>query len=173
MSNHDHKASKAVSRNLIWAIAINTVIAVAEVVFGVVAGSIALISDALHNFADIGSMALSLWGEMIAERPNTSNKTYGYKRAEVIIAFVNGSLLLGVSGMILVESVVRIFKPEPVAGFTMLVVAVVSLIGNSLATHILKKDAKKNLNLKSAWLHAMQDGGFGFFGGFNGSGQTG
>jgi cobalt-zinc-cadmium efflux system protein len=132
-------------------------IAVTEVVFGVIAGSMALISDALHNFADIGSMFLSLWGEKVSARPNTSNKTYGYKRAEVIIAFVNGSVLLGMSGWVLVESVIRMFKPEPVAGFIMLVVASISFVGNSLATHILRKDAKKNLNLKSAWLHAMQD----------------
>jgi len=156
MADHDRTGSTA-SKNLIWAIGINTMIAVTEVVFGVVAGSMSLISDALHNFADIGSMYLSLWGEKVAARPNTSNKTYGYKRAEVIIAFVNGSVLLGMSGWVLVESVIRMFKPEPVAGFIMLLVASISFVGNSLATHILGKDAKKNLNLKSAWLHAMQD----------------
>ncbi len=142
------------------AIAINALIVVAEIVFGIIARSMALVSEALHNFTDIGSMTLSLWGEKVAARPKTSQKTYGYKRAEVIIAFVNAGVLLGVSGWVLVESVMRIFRPEPVGGLIMLIVAVISLLGNSIATYILERDSHKNLNLKSAWLHSMQDAAF-------------
>jgi len=109
MSEHNHPAT---SRNLIIAIGINTLIVIAEVIFGIIAGSMALISEALHNFTDIGSMTLSLWGERLSDRPQTEKKTYGYKRAEVIIAFVNSGVLLGVSGWVLVESVMRIFHPE-------------------------------------------------------------
>jgi len=154
MSEHNHSIT---SKNLIWSIGINVIIVIAEVVFGIIARSMALISEALHNFTDIGSMGLSLWGENVSKRPNTSQKTFGYKRAEVIIAFVNGGVLLGVSGWVLIESVIRIFHPEPVGGITMLIVAIISLLGNGLATYILEKDSKENLNLKSAWLHAMQD----------------
>lgn len=154
MTEHQHQSS---TKNLIAAIAINAVIVVAEIVFGIFARSMALISEALHNFTDIGSMTLSLWGEKVSSKPKTSLKTYGYKRAEAIIAFVNGGILLGVSGWVLVESTIRLFHPEPVAGFKMLIVAVVSLVGNGLATYILEKDSKNNLNLKSAWLHSMQD----------------
>lgn len=156
MSEHNHEYV-ASSKNLIWSIGINVIIVIAEVIFGILARSIALISEALHNFTDIGSMTLSLWGEKVTMRPNTSQKTFGYKRAEVIIAFINGGLLLGVSGWVLVESVIRIFHPEAVAGFTMLIVATVSLVGNGLATYLLQAGADKNLNLKSAWLHSMQD----------------
>jgi len=145
------------SKNLVWSIGINVIIVIAEVIFGILARSMALISEALHNFTDIGSMTLSWWGEKVATRPNTNQKTFGYKRAEVIIAFVNGGVLLGVSGWVLVESVIRIFHPESVAGFTMLIVAIVSLVGNGLATYLLQAGADKNLNLKSAWLHSMQD----------------
>jgi cobalt-zinc-cadmium efflux system protein len=102
-------------------------------------------------------MTLSWWGEKLSDRPQTEKKTYGYKRAEVIIAFVNGGVLLGVSGWVLVESVIRIFHPEQVAGFTMLIIAIISLLGNGLATYLLQAGASKNLNLKSAWLHSMQD----------------
>ena len=154
MDDHEHQTAR---NNLIPAIAINVVIVTAEIVFGIFARSMALISEALHNITDIGSMGLSLWGEKVAVRPKTSQKTFGYKRAEVIIAFINGGVLLGVSGWVLIESVIRLFHPEPVAGFTMLIVAVVSLAGNGIATYLLKKDAKGNLNLKSAWLHSFQD----------------
>jgi cobalt-zinc-cadmium efflux system protein len=154
MSEHEHPTA---SKNLVWSIGINVIIVIAEVIFGILARSMALISEALHNFTDIGSMTLSWWGEKVTARPNTSQKTFGYKRAEVIIAFVNGGVLLGVSGWVLVESVIRIFRPEAVAGFTMLIVAIVSLVGNGLATYLLQAGADKNLNLKSAWLHSMQD----------------
>jgi cobalt-zinc-cadmium efflux system protein len=154
MSEHIHPTT---SKNLIWSIGINVIIVIAEVVFGILARSMALISEALHNFTDIGSMTLSWWGEKVMTRPNTSQKTFGYKRAEVIIAFVNGGVLLGISGWVLVESVIRLFQPEQVAGFTMIIVAVVSFVGNSLATYLLQAGADKNLNLKSAWLHSMQD----------------
>jgi len=154
MSEHNHPTT---SKNLVWSIGINVIIVIAEVVFGILARSMALISEALHNFTDIGSMTLSWWGEKLSDRPQTEKKTYGYKRAEVIIAFVNGAVLLGVSGWVLVESVIRIFHPEQVAGFTMLIVAIVSLVGNGIATYLLQAGASKNLNLKSAWLHSMQD----------------
>ena len=157
MSEHNHPTA---SKNLIWSIGINVIIVITEVIFGILSRSMALISEALHNFTDIGSMTLSWWGEKLSDRPQTDKKTYGYKRAEVIIAFVNGGVLLGVSGWVLVESVIRIFHPEAVAGFTMLIVAIVSLIGNGIATYLLQAGADKNLNLKSAWLHSMQDAMF-------------
>jgi len=153
-SEHDHSAS---SKNLIWSIGINVIIVVFEILFGLLSRSFALISDALHNVTDIGSMILSLWGEKLADKPQTEKKTYGYKRAEILIAFVNGGVLLGVVGFVLVEAVIRLFKPEPVSGMTMLIVAGVALLGNGLATYLLQKGADKNLNLKSAWLHSLQD----------------
>jgi cobalt-zinc-cadmium efflux system protein len=154
MSEHNHpKASK----NLIWSIAINVIIVVFEIVFGLLSRSFALITDALHNITDIGSMVLSLWGEKLADKPQTKTKTYGYKRAEVLIAFVNGAVLLGIVGFVLVEAVIRLFNPEPVSSITMMIVAGVALVGNGLATYLLQKGASTNLNLKSAWLHSMQD----------------
>ncbi len=122
MASHNHSTT---SKNLVWSIGINVIIVIAEVIFGILARSMALISEALHNFTDVGSMTLSWWGEKVSARPNTNQKTFGYKRAEVIIAFVNGGVLLGVSGWVLIESIIRIFHPEPVAGFTMLTVAIV------------------------------------------------
>lgn len=156
MDNHSHQTGSN-SKNLIAAISLNVVIVIFEIIFGVLARSMALISDALHNFTDIGSMSLSLWGEKVAERPQDQRKTYGYKRAEVIIAFVNGGILLGVAAFVIIESVQRFLHPEPVSGLKMLIVAAIALLGNGIATYLLEKDSHKNLNLKSAWLHSMQD----------------
>lgn len=154
MSEHNHPTA---SKNLIWSIGINSIIVVFEIIFGLLSRSFALITDALHNVSDIGSMVLSLWGEKLSDRPQTKTKTYGYKRAEVLIAFVNGAVLLGIVGFVLVEATIRLFNPEPVSGVTMMIVAGVALLGNGFATYLLQKGADKNLNLKSAWLHSMQD----------------
>ena len=154
MSEHNHPTA---SRNLVWSIGINICIVVFEIIFGLLSRSFALITDALHNVTDIGSMVLSLWGEKLADKPQTEKKTFGYKRAEVLIAFVNGAVLLGVVGFVLLEAAIRLFNPEPVSGTTMMIVAGIALLGNGLATYLLQKGADKNLNLKSAWLHSMQD----------------
>lgn len=156
MSEHNHNHATN-SKNLIWSIGINLLIVIFEIIFGIISRSFALISDALHNIADIGSMVLSLWGEKLAEKPQTEKKTYGYKRAESIIAFVNAGVLLGVVGFVFIEALIRFFHPEPVASVTMLIVASVALAGNRTATYLLQKGADKNLNMKSAWLHSMQD----------------
>lgn len=156
MSEHNHAHPEA-SKNLIWSIAINVIIVVFEIIFGLLSRSFALITDALHNVTDVGSMVLSLWGEKLADKPQTDTKTYGYKRAEILIAFVNAAALLAIVGFVLIEAVMRLFKPEPVSGLTMMIVAGVALLGNGLATYLLQKGADKNLNLKSAWLHSLQD----------------
>lgn len=96
-SANKHQMIKT-SKNLVTAIVINIFIVIAEIIAGMLIKSMALISDALHNFTDIGSMTPSLWGEKVADRSKTNQKTYGYKRAKIIIAFVNGAVLLGVTG---------------------------------------------------------------------------
>ena len=158
MSEHNHHHShEKTSKNLIWSIGINIVIVVFEIIFGLISRSFALITDALHNVTDIGSMVLSFWGEKLSNKPQTEKKTYGYKRVEALIAFVNGGVLFAVVGFVIVKAIIRIFNPEPVSGVTMMLVAGVALLGNGLATYLLQKGASKNLNLKSAWLHSLQD----------------
>lgn len=152
--NHDHTTT---SKNILWSISINIIIVIFEIIFGLLSRSFALITDALHNVADIGSMVLSLWGEKLTDKPQTERRTYGYKRAEILIAFINSSVLLAIVGFVLVEAIIRILKPEPVSGITMMIVAGVALLGNGLATYLLQKGADKNLNLKSVWLHSLQD----------------
>jgi len=144
-------------KHLAIAISINIVIVVFEAAFGILIGSLALITDALHNLFDVASMALSVLGEKIASRECDFQKTYGYKRAEIIIAFVNGSILLAVVLFILIKSVQRLFHPGVIKAPHMIFAATVALLGNGLATYVLERDARRNLNLKSAWLHSLHD----------------
>lgn len=138
------------NKNLISAIIINIFITIFEVIVGFVIGSLALISDALHNFSDVGSMGLSLWGEKVKIKKATTLKTYGYKRAEIVIALFNALILLAVVIFIFFESIERLLHPTELVSGYMIIVALVSLIGNGVATYILEKNAHKNLNLKSA-----------------------
>lgn len=156
---HNHTKLES-ANNLILSIIINVFIVIFEIIFGLLSRSLALISDALHNITDIGSMVLSFWGEKISNRPSNDHKTYGYKRLEAIIAFTNGGVLLAVTVFILFEAIKRLINPVEVVGLQMIIVASVALVGNGLATYLLEKNAHNNLNLKSAWLHSFQDAAF-------------
>lgn len=148
---------KMKNKNLFIAIVINIFITVSEITVGIFIGSLALVSDAVHNFSDVGALGLSWWGEKIKKRSNAKNKTFGYKRAEILIALLNSLVLLGVVGFILFEAIRRIFDPTEIISGAMIIVAAIALVGNGFATYLLEKDAHKNLNLKSAWLHSLQD----------------
>jgi len=155
--DHEHKIPKNINLSkLIWSILINTVIVIFEMVYGLLIGSLALISDAFHNVADVASMILSYIGEKISAKAPNNKKTYGYKKTEAIIAFVNSSVLLAVIIFILFEAVKRLFNPVEINGLNMIIVASVAFVGNGVATLILQS-SEKNLNMKSAWLHSLQD----------------
>ncbi len=152
------KQTKRENKALIISIGINILITGFEILLGVLVGSLALISDAMHNFSDVGAMSLSLWGENIKEKASTGSKTYGYKRAEILIAFLNALILLFLLAFILYEAAKRLMSPPTeINGLAMLAGAVIAIVGNGFATYLLEKDAHKNLNLKSAWLHSLQD----------------
>lgn len=142
---------------IIIAIVINIIITAFEIITGLFIGSLALVSEALHNFSDVGALSLNWWGEKVKEKGNTKYKTYGYKRAEILIAFFNSLVLLAVVVFVLVEAIQRLFHPSEITGGWMIVASLVALVGNGIATYLLEKDAHKNLNLKSAWLHSLQD----------------
>jgi len=148
---------KIKNTNILIAIVINIVITMTELIAGFLIGSLALISDAVHNFSDVGALGLSWWGEKIKKKGKTKDKTYGYKRAEVLIALFNSLVLLIVVVFIFFEAIHRIFNPGEITSSVMMIIALIALLGNGIATYLLEKDAHKNLNLKSAWLHSLQD----------------
>lgn len=139
------------------AITINVVITIVEITIGVLIGSLAIISDAIHNFFDIGSMGLSWFGEKVAEKPNDHKKSYGYKRVEILIALANSSILFVSVSYIAIESIKRLINPEPANGSWIIITALIAFIGNSIATKLLHNHSEDNLNLKSAFLHSLQD----------------
>ena len=154
--NHNHEQPASL-KNLLFAIVINGGIVAVELVFGLMIQSMALISDAVHNLSDIAHMLFSYWAEKVARRPATSAKTYGYRKIEFISAFVNSIGLSVVIAFIFWESLQRLASPAEIPGREMLLVAVVAFVGNGAATLLLQKISARNINMKSAWLHSLQD----------------
>lgn len=130
---------------------------VAEVVGGLLSGSLALLADAGHMFTDAGALALSLLAMRMAQRPPTPDKTYGYVRLEILAALVNGAMLLVIAVFIVLEAWERLGDPVGVDGPLMLGVAVVGLGVNVVGALLLHGHAHDNLNVRGAYLHVLGD----------------
>jgi len=154
--NHSHEQPASL-KNLVFAIIINGGIVAFEIIFGLLIQSMALISDAVHNLSDIAHMLFSYWAEKVAHRPSNERKTYGYRKIEFIAAFVNSIGLSVVIAFVFWETIKRFAAPAAVPGKEMLWVAIIAFVGNGVATLLLQKISARNINMKSAWLHSLQD----------------
>jgi cobalt-zinc-cadmium efflux system protein len=144
-------------RRLLWSVLLNTVITAAEVVGGILSGSLALLADALHNLSDVAALGLAMAARALSRRPPSAQHTYGLKRVEVLSALVNALVLFAITGFIAREALLRLLNPEPVKSGIMLVVALVALVANLASVFLLRHHQKDDLNVKSAFLHLLQD----------------
>lgn len=129
----------------------------AEVVGGLVTGSLALLSDAAHMATDVLGLGLALAAITLAQRPRTGQNTYGTYRLEVLAAVVNGLLLFGVGGYILYEAARRLSDPPDVPGISVAVIAAVGLVINIIAFRLLRAGSKQSLNVRGAYLEVLAD----------------
>ncbi|MCV3324514.1 cation diffusion facilitator family transporter [Pediococcus ethanolidurans] len=136
---------------------LNALITVVELIGGLLSGSLALLSDAFHNLGDSASVVLAYVASRIGLKNSNTSKTFGYRRAEIISAFVNSVFLIVVSVFLIIESVRRILNPEPVNGGIMLIVAIVGTLANFVSALLLSRGAKNNLNIKATYLHILSD----------------
>ena len=132
-------------------------ILIAEIIGGILTNSLALLSDAAHVFGDVFALCLSWVAIYLSTLPPTSKRTYGYHRAEVFAAFINGVSLIAIAGWIFYEAVHRLMAPEPVKSLPMLIVAVIGMLVNLGVALIFMKESHDNLNVKSAFLHVISD----------------
>ena len=154
---HARDKSGASGKRIFWVTVLNAVITLAEIAGGLLSGSLALLSDAVHNFSDTAAVALSYFTGKIAQRPKDAKRTYGYKRAEILSAFVNSSVLLAVSFMLIVEAFKRLKSPETIDGTLMITVALIGLAADIVSVLLLESQAHKSLNLRSSYLHLISD----------------
>jgi cobalt-zinc-cadmium efflux system protein len=145
------------ARRLALAVALTTVVLAGEIVGGIWSGSLALLSDAAHVFMDVFALALSLAALLLARRPADERRTYGWHRAEVFAALVNGVTLIAVAAFIFVEGVSRLLEPTPVKGVGLLVIAVAGLVTNAAVALLLRRHVGADINIRGAFLHVIGD----------------
>ncbi|MEE9552712.1 MAG: cation diffusion facilitator family transporter [candidate division Zixibacteria bacterium] len=156
-TNAGHKQGSGVEKKLLWAFFITFGIFITEVIGGFISTSLALQSDAGHLLGDVMALGLSLIAIRIARRPPSPRRTFGYQRAEVFAAIINGVTLTVLSGYIFIEAYHRLIEPEPIRSMLMLTVAIIGLAGNSIVIFRLHGHAKENINVRAAFLHVLGD----------------
>ena len=136
---------------------LNLAITAVEFGGGLLSGSLALLSDAIHNLGDSASIVMAYVASRISQRNSNQSKTYGYRRAEILSSYFNAIFLLVMSALLIWEAIRRFAHPHPVNGGLMLVVAVVGLLANGFSAWLLHSGSHNNLNLKATYLHILSD----------------
>jgi cobalt-zinc-cadmium efflux system protein len=159
VSGHDHSHAHATDdhKRLFAALCVTVLILIAEAVGAVFSGSLALLADAGHMFTDASGLVIALIAASLALRPRTPERTWGYKRAEILAAGLQAGLLLVVGGFVLVEAIRRLIEPPEVGSSAMLWFGVIGLVGNAVALAVLAGGRKASLNLRAAFLEVLND----------------
>ena len=151
---HKHKVQ---GKNLLLSILLNVVITLAQVIGGIISGSLALLSDALHNFSDVLSLIFSYVAHKLSRQKASVTHTFGYKRAELIAAFINSLTLVLVAIYLIYKAVLSFYNPLTINATIVIWLSILGILVNGFSVLLLKKDAKYNLNIKSAYLHLLTD----------------
>ncbi|MDD3731038.1 MAG: cation diffusion facilitator family transporter [candidate division Zixibacteria bacterium] len=157
-SYHLHNRDFISNRKLVGAILLNLGITLAEIIGGLISGYLALLADAVHNLSDVASLILAWLGLKASQLPATKKSTYGYKRVEVMTAFISAIALVVIAVFISIEAYQRLMAPQPITHPGLfLTVAVIGLLGNFFSIWLLHSERGKSLNLKTAFLHLAYD----------------
>lgn len=156
-AHHDHAQQGTPLRALAIALAITGTVFVAEVVGGLLSGSMALLADAMHMLSDAAGLIISLVAILVGKKAASATATFGYRRAEVLAALLNAVGVLCISVWIVVEAVRRVRDPQPVDVGPMMVIAVIGLVANALSAWVLARHRDGSINVQGAYLHVLVD----------------
>lgn len=159
MSNHRHNNHQEITwgKRLVISMVMNLIIPLVQIAGGILSGSMALISDALHNLTDFVSLAINYGALVIGRRGPTHQQTFGYKRVEILGTVISVAMLYGAGFYIAIEAWQRLLSPQPIAGKYVIGIALLGFAGNIIAALMLHSGSKVNLNMKSAFLHMLSD----------------
>lgn len=155
--HHHHVVPSNINTAFIIGLVLNLAFVIVQVVIGLWVHSLSLLSDAGHNLADVGTLALSLLAFKLVKVKANKQYTYGYKKTSVLVALFNAVLLLLSIGAIAYEAAHRLLNPEPLPGLTIALVAGIGVIINAASALLFFKDKDSDLNIKSAYLHLLSD----------------
>jgi len=158
LDKHQHTHPHISGKNLFYTILLNVAITIAQIIGGFWSGSLALLSDAVHNFSDVLSLIVSFVANWLThKRKQTLSQTFGFKRAEIVAAFFNAGTLIIIAIFLIIEAIKRFQNPQDISGNIVIFLAIVGIVGNGMGVLFLQKDATHNLNMKSAYLHLFTD----------------
>lgn len=155
--DHVHIDPEAGDRRVFAAIAVNLGLTVAQIVGGIVSGSLALIADALHNFSDAISLIIAFAARKIARRPRDADMTFGYGRVEVVAALINYTTLIVIGLYLLYEAAMRFADPQPVEGWLIVIIAGIALVVDAATALLTYTMSKSSVNIRAAFLHNVAD----------------
>ncbi len=155
--HHHHVDAQAGDRRVFAAIAVNMGLTVAQVIGGMMSGSLALIADALHNFSDAISLIIAFGARKIARRPRDAQMTFGYGRVEVVAALINYTTLIVIGLYLLYEAAMRFADPQDVEGWIIVVIAGIALVVDVVAAMLTYAMSKSSVNIRAAFLHNVAD----------------
>lgn len=155
--SHQHNTQQSWGKRLVASMVMNLIIPAVQIYGGIISGSMALISDALHNLSDFISLLINYAALVIGERGPTPKQTFGYKRVEIFATLISVGILYGAGFYMAVEAWYRLGNPQPIAGNLVIWIALFGFTGNIVSALLLQSGARINLNMKSAFLHMMTD----------------
>jgi cobalt-zinc-cadmium efflux system protein len=147
------------NKAFIIGITLNVIYILVEVFYGLLINSMALLADAGHNFSDVLGLLLAWGAAYLAKTAATEKRTYGLRKSTILAALFNSVLLMIAVGAITIEAVQKLILPEPVQGFTMMIVAGIGVVINTVTAFLFMKGRKEDLNIKGAFLHMATDAG--------------
>lgn len=154
---HEHDVSGIKGSRLIIVVALNFIITITQIAGGLYAGSLSLISDALHNFSDGVAIIISYFAIRIGERKSDKKRSFGYKRATILAAVLNAFFLIAISAFLFKEAYLKFLDPKPINGGVVIWVGLIGLVANFSGMLILQKGAQGSLNIKGSYLHLLAD----------------
>ncbi|MCX6237889.1 MAG: cation diffusion facilitator family transporter [Bacteroidia bacterium] len=157
MGKHHHNHPIVTGKNLVLPILLNMGITLAQIIGGLVSGSMALLSDAAHNFSDVLALIFSYIAAKLSGRERTLKQTFGYKRAGIFAAFINAATLMIIATVLVQEAIERLMNPRPIEGEIVIYLAALGILFNGASALLVKKGAKSDINMRSAYLHLFTD----------------
>ncbi|WP_322989425.1 cation diffusion facilitator family transporter [Hoeflea sp.] len=155
--HHNHVDPNAGDARVFWAVVVNLGLTVAQIIGGILSGSLAMIADAIHNLSDALSLVIAFLARKIARRPADSTMTFGYGRAEVVAALINYTTLIVIGLYLIYEAVMRFIEPEGVDGWLVVIIAGIALIVDAATALLTYSLSKESVNIRAAFVHNVAD----------------
>lgn len=155
--SHEHDIKGVSGARLLYVVFLNLLITVSEFIGGLISGSLALLSDSLHNLSDVSSIIISYVAHKVSQRSANERNTFGYNRARIMAAFINSTMLLIIVAFLFKEAVERLVSPQSIDVKIVILIGTIGLVANLLSMFFLREHSKGDMNVKSAYLHMLSD----------------